>query len=300
MWHRARGGLSTWDYVVDRRQRLGVIRGLTTDGAQAVVWPAYVPSTGGGLRKIAPAEVRARRTEWESLYDDCCLSPVGELRLAYAWDHRPCAARRGSLPADIRTLADAVERYGGRLYLYGSRALGIHDEAADWDFVMDHDGDARSLIEQASRACGVGEPLDEPTLRRHAEDYAYPHSAISLEDLLEIMRTSLTYLTVGQRQLDIMPRPRRVRESIPSSFRAVPGSVVVGKVLPSRGTSYAMPRILRMRSATGARVEIRHLSWRLSGLERLRDHTLMFSALYESRSGGLWFHARRSGLRLLG
>jgi hypothetical protein len=292
--------ISEYDYVLDDLDIVSVVRGLTADGTKALLRPAYQISSGVARKVHTPRW--HRRTIQDPLvafFDNCHLAPIETLRLICPWNRYPYPDNCSAMPPGMRRFVDTLTGHGGALYLYGSRALRWHAPNADWDVILEYSGDPRGLVDVVSAVTGLCVPLGRAALHARIAEYEHPPSGVPEADLMTIMRRSLTYVTIGRDQLDIIPRPRLPSEPVPDSFRSCPGLRITGELQPGLGESFAMPRVVRLRPDQGELVNIRHVSWLLLGVERLAGHRAVFSRLCRAPSGEFWFHAHSSEFRIL-
>ncbi|MBB5140380.1 hypothetical protein HNP84_010147 [Thermocatellispora tengchongensis] len=255
-----------YDYVVTSGGILGSFRAYTESGDIAFR-PIYRRS-GDRWTKLTPPTAAALPGRRHLLLDrDCALVREEEVTLVASWRCHSVSTSRSDHPAALRGLMSELRSRGAGVYLYGSRLLGWRSAGSDWDFIVDHQGDLAELLKGCQARPGTF--LGSREISSIADSYEVNTiGSVSREDVLQILGRSWCALSIDGAVVDFFLAGTGTR--IPDiRLDRFPLTDCAGVIEPSLGSSFRMPRRVRIRTSTMRIVNLHHVSWILCGLERM-------------------------------
>ncbi len=278
-----------YDYIMSSNGILGSFRAYTESGNIAFR-PIYQRSAGRWA-KLTPRTAAGLSARRHLLLDrDCVLAREEEVTLLVPWRFREAGMAGPSTsdhPAALCGLLSELRSRGSRVYLYGSRLLGKGSDGSDWDFIVDHEGDLAELLKD--RRAGPGNFLDLRELSSIVASYEVNTiGSASRKDILQVLGRSWCALRVGGAVIDFFPAGNGGRR-IPD-VRSEDSSLTdfEGIIQPSSGSSFRMPRRVRIHTSTGRVVNLYHVSWILCGLERLAGSRIKLCDVFVDGPSDLW------------
>ncbi|WP_043621533.1 nucleotidyltransferase domain-containing protein [Nonomuraea candida] len=288
-----------YDYVLTSNGVLGVFRAYTESGDVAFR-PVYRCSAGGWT-KLTPRMAAALPGRRHPLLDrDCALAGAKEVKLLTPCRARPVGAAGSSVrdhPAVLRGLLSALLSRGARVYLYGSRLLGLRSYGSDWDFVVDHEGDLAELLGSClGQSCAFLGPREFSSIAASYESNTA--GSARRDDVLRILGKSWCALRVAGRVVDFF----LTGTGGPAIPDVLPGRLSLvdcaGVVQPSAGSSFRMPRKVCIRTSTARTVNVHHVSWILCGLERMAGSRVTLRDVLAYGPADVWLSPWTSKLSL--
>lgn len=284
-----------YDYVRVDSSQVAVVRAMCDCGQHVVVRPTYRLGDGG-KHKVAYEQ----SLPYSALFAlEPGLRMVESSRLSLLRPWNGAAVHDSAYPSSIHTLLKILEHEGVELFRYGSRILPfpVVGDAGDWDFVV-NGGEALSSALTRALADGVCRRLQDSELNTLVGRYSYYRRSLSTDDLHTLLDKCLSFVAAGDLlvdffTVDLLSGPPL---TVPHRFVGVE-SQVEGVLLPTRGSSYGMPRSFSL--ATESTVcEIKHLSWLLGGLELLAGQRVTCHNIGVAPHGEYWYSPWFSKLRL--
>lgn len=257
-----------YDYVLSK-DVVGSFRAYTDTGDVAFR-PIYRRVSGkwAKLTSRAAAAMRGRR---HLLLDrDCVLAREEDVTLLASWRNRevdPDGPTAHDYPSALRELLSELRSRQARIHLYGSRLLSNRSKPSDWDFILDYPGDPIELL----RGCvGRHAFLDPQEISSIADFYEVTTTGlISREDTIRIVGRSWCAVRLAGTIVDFFlvgGEGGRIPDVHPDRL---PLTDIEGVIESSAGSSFHMPRTVRIHTSTGRQVNVHHVSWILTGLERM-------------------------------
>jgi hypothetical protein len=278
-----------YDYVVSAAGIVGSFRAYTESGHVAFR-PVYLPSAHGWT-KLAPRQAALLPGSRHLLLDqDCLIAPEREISPLATWtSHEVGTAGPPSAghPEALRRLLAELHTRNARVYLYGSRLLGMESGGSDWDFIIDHRGNLAELL-RSCRSLPDGS-LGPQDIASIAASYEFTfRRSTARADILKILSRSWCAVRIPGGIIDFF-QGYGTGQKIPD-MRLDAGSLAdyEGTILPSAGMSFRMPREVHMCTSAGRTVNLHHTSWLLCGLEQLAGSRVMLHDVFVHGSSDVW------------
>lgn len=278
-----------YDYVVSSSGILGSFRAYTESGNIAFR-PVYQCSAGRWTKLTSRAAASLPGRRHLLLDRDCVLVREEEVTPLVSWRSPETGAAEPStneLPAALRDLLSELRSRGVRVYLYGSRLLGRWSRDSDWDFIVDHRGDLVELL----RSCRgrPGRLLDPREISSIAAFYeGNTIGSAGREDILLVLSKSWCTLRVAGAVVDFFLAGDESRRIPDVRLSDVPLTDCEGVIEPSSGSSFHMPRRVRIHTSTGQTVNLNHASWILCGLERMAGSRVTLRDVFVHGPSDVW------------
>lgn len=290
--------LRPFDYVSDQDGVVHVVRTGGHTGGEVIVHPAY-KIEGRELRRAKQTGLHVASSDSRDWLLDlgCRILPVESLALLREWDAAPLTPGSPGLPGQIRAFSRRVSVAGARLYLYGSRLIGVARGSADWDLLYVPGELGLDPVAQAVAADPSLTFLDQAELTTL---FTLPvgNDSVSASDLQDVLQAGLKYLRFDGVRVDLIIRYPEWDGEMPQHRPCRKDVSACGVIAPGAGRSYAMPRDVTLVDPAGQTSTVRHLCWFLPGLEQLAGRLAGFTGLVELAPRFYWFSSRHGKLQL--
>lgn len=289
-----------YDYVSDKTNWIYLVKGEVHDTQMLIGAPIYSPpplrnkcKTDGAFHKT----LYSKKTLLSSGFDREIHK--SEIIKYYPIININCSYKKNNFNHSniINYIYTESKKFGVKIYLFGSRLLGLETECSDWDFVIQGCKNpqlfVKNLIKQGHGRC---RGFSSQEIYDRVDRYVLSESWASSIILEKIFSKTTTYLKSDCGELGIFFRKENnIYLPIASEFNFC--SEIKGKIIRNKGGSYSMPREILI-DYNNKIIKIKTISWLLCGLEEFEGSYVRFQGIYKLSENEWWFGANGSNITI--
>lgn len=192
--------------------------------------------------------------------------------------------------SDLIHLYEVFSSTGCQAFLFGSRLLNTYDSQSDWDVIIVGDLTIDSILKTAVSSSNKMLrffTVDECDAR--AMRYGAGESHISTETLRRIFPKTTFYLKSKFGEIGIFSGNKNTFIGKNNVLSNTHKTTLTGKIIPSQGTSFSMPRIFKIIDENIGESSVTTTIWSLCGIERLSGVRCRISGAIPTDGNGKCF-----------